>query len=144
MRKIFVLFGILLVIGLLSGCSSDEDVPDVIVPQYGDSVLIYAVGHNEVKAVYEPVPYQDNPEWIKQIIDGEGIFYFLFLNVYKGERDVDVVYFISSDSSNSIGDFYDENGKRLIIETDYLSFFSETNNWKQIYYYNYKMKYKSI
>ena len=144
MKKVILFFVFLLIMGLFGGCSSDEsrdqDTPDVYVPQYGDSLLIYAVNQDEVYAVYDPVSYQDNPEWVRKIIDADGKYYILFLYIFKGEHNGDVVYFIACDSCNSLGYFYDKNGEMLNVDTDYLTFFTETENWKMIYYFNVRMK----
>ena len=130
---------------ILAGCSTDDEIEaksEMLKP--GDSVLVYAVNDKEVTALYEPVPYQDMPEWLQTMVDGKSKFYILYLHIYQGERNGETIYFICKETDNTIGTFYNKNGDYLQPNTDYLTFFSETSNWKLIFYYDYKLEYKTF
>ena len=124
---------------ILAGCSTDDEIEaksEMLNP--GDSVLVYAVNDKEVTALYEPVPYQDMPEWIQTMVDGKGKFYILWLYVFQGEKDNEKIYFTCSETDNTYGTAFNEEGEIIPLNTDYLTFFSEVKDWKLIYYYDYK------
>ena len=138
MKKIFLFLSMLLAIGLSSACSSNGEKPDEVL-RPGDYVTIYANGSHETRAVYEPMAYQDFPDWIKSFIDGKGKSYILYLHICQGEKDGESIYLVCSENDDIIGTFYNRYGERFYPETDYITFFSETSNWKLIYYYDYKI-----
>ena len=138
MKKLFLFLSMLLALGLSSACSSNGEKPDEVL-RPGDYVTIYANGSHETRAVYEPMAYQVFPEWIKSIIDGKEKPYILYLHIYQGENDGETIYLIGSEMDDIIGTFYYRNGERFYPETDYATFFSQTCNWKLIYYYDYKI-----
>ena len=138
MKKIFLFFSMLLAMGLSSACSSNGEKPDEVL-RPGDYVTIYANGSHETRAVYEPMAYQDFPEWIKCIIEKKKKTYILYLRVFQGEKDGEAIYLTCSETNNTIGTFYNRYGERLYPETDFATFFSQTCNWKLIYYYDYKI-----
>ena len=138
MKKLFLFFSMLLAMILLCACNSDDEKPDEVL-RPGDYVTIYANGSHETRAVYEPMAYQDFPEWIKSIIDGKEKPYILYLRIFQGEKDGEAIYLTCSEMDDIIGTFYYRNGERFYPETDYATFFSETSNWKLIYYYDYKI-----
>ena len=139
MKKLFLFLIMLLAIGLLSACSGDEEKLGEGLLQPGDYVTIYANGDHETKAIYEPIPYQNFPDWIKSIIDGKEKTYILYLRIFQGEKDGEAIYLTCSETNNTIGTFYNRYGERLYPETDFATFFSQTCNWKLIYYYDYKI-----
>lgn len=151
MKKLLLMMSILLLTGLFFACSSSDDINGVsegqpstensenenndengekeMYLQPGDMVCVY----NNVKGVYEPISYHDASEWIKSIFEEDKVIYNIYL--FQGERNGTIVFYLHTDLDSSIGTFYDKDGERLLIETDYDTFFSETNNWKLIYYY---------
>lgn len=139
MKKYLIVFGMLLTMGLLNGCSSDDEKPEAKVLHPGDYVTLYAIGDNETKAIYEPVAYEAFPEWIKTIIDGQGKEYILYLHIYQGERNGEKIYFTCSEADDTYGTVFDKNGERMNLDVDYATFFSETNNWKLVFYYENKL-----
>ena len=135
MKRAFLRAGLIIIamgLFLLTACSNDSDEnpePSNGYYQPGDIVSVYP----GVNGVYEPISYQDAPEWIKPILEKEG-WYNIYL--FQGERHGEIIYLKHSDlDSSSVGYFYDQNGEMIIIETSYESYFSETSNWKLIFYH---------
>ena len=150
MKKVLLTMSILLLTGMFCACSKSDDLTGVVDGQSsidsneneekngeqevclqpGDMVCVY----NNVNGVYEPISCQEAPEWIKPILEE----YKAICNVYlfQGERNGSTIFFLHTDLDSSIGTFFDKDGERLLIETDYDTFFSETNNWKLIIYYD--------
>ena len=133
MKRAFLKAGlVMLAMGmiLLTACSSDSDEKTEPANGYyqpGDIVSVYP----GVNGVYEPISYQEAPGWIKPILQKEGYNIYLFQGEWHGET----IYLLHTDlDSSSVGYFYDQNGERIIIETSYESYFSETSNWKLIFY----------
>lgn len=136
MKKLLLILGVLLSLGMFCACSSDDDKPDTGKFQLGDSVIIYGIGSDITRAVYQPIAYQDAPEWIKVIIDGEYEPY-VFLYLYQGEKDGEIIYLKNSQTDSMIGTFFDKNGKIFKVgEISYAEFFAQTSNWKLIFYYS--------
>lgn len=135
MKRLFFVMVALFSEGLLCACSSDGVFSDDGTLQPGDYVLIYSDGYGETRAVYDPISYQTAPEWIKSIIDGKGVDYY-HLCLFQGEKNGELIYFISADTDSTMGSFYDKYGERLAMEKkSYSEFFAETNNWKLIFFY---------
>jgi hypothetical protein len=152
MKKVLFVTGLLFSAGIFCTCCNSDDATDVfkgqssngsceyendnengvkeLNPQPGDMVCVY----NNVKGVYEPISYQETPEWIMPILEECKAICNTYL--FQGERNGNIIYLLHTDLDSSIGTFYDKDGERLLIETDYDSFFSETNNWKLIIYYS--------
>ena len=151
MKKVIFVTGLLFSAGIFCACSNsdektenvkgqssiessenennDEDGEKEKNLQLGDIVCVY----NNVKGVYEPISYQEAPEWIMPILEECKAICNTYL--FQGERKGNIIYFLHTDLDSSIGTFFDKAGERLLIETDYDSFFSETCNWKLIFYY---------
>jgi hypothetical protein len=126
MYKTFLISSILLLLGLFCACSSSGDEEnDGLKP--GDIVSVFG----DVKAVYEPISSQNAPEQIKPILlekGGKGV------HLFQGKRNGETIYYLRTIIDSGVGNFFDENWERLIIDTDYTLFFSETSNWKLIFY----------
>lgn len=149
MKKVLLTMSILLSTGMFCACSKSDDLTGVIDGQSsidsneneekngeqevslqpGDMVCVY----NNVNGVYEPISYQEAPEWIKPILEECKAICNVYL--FQGERNGSAIFFLHTDLDSSIGTFFDKDGERLLIETDYDTFFSETSNWKLIFYY---------
>ena len=127
MKKVLLLMGVLLTLGLFCACSNSNESSIEEGLQPGDIVCVYG----DVKAVYEPISYQNTPEQIKGVLEERGK---LNTYLYQGKRNGATIYLLRTAFDSSIGNFFDENWERVTIDTDYTSFFSETSNWKLIFY----------
>lgn len=137
LKKVLFVLSILLSLGAISACNSDSDITETKELLPGDSLVLYADGYGVTKAVYQPISYQNAPEWLQAIIDEKGKGNFE-LRVFQGEMEGDVFYLKWDDYYSSIGTFLDKNGERLSLEgkNSYSEFFAGTSNWKLIYYYS--------
>jgi hypothetical protein len=134
MKKIFLFFSMLLAMGLSSACSSNGEKPNDVLLQPGDNVTLYGDGIYEIKAVYSPISYQDAPQWIREIIDNKEKHLDIYLS--QGERNGETIYYSQSVYNSSIGNFLNKDGEYIMIkDMSYIEFFSETSNWKLIFYH---------
>lgn len=141
-KKVLIYFSMLLAIGLLSACSSDNDSDlvnsDIVNPEFiqsGEQVTMYKDGYGEVKAVYEPISYQKAPEWMKQMIDEKEKWGYYTLYIFKGENNNgETIYAYQSLSLSVPFSILSESGKPVNIgDVSYLEFLSQAKDWKLIY-----------
>lgn len=159
MKKVLLMMSVLLSIGMFFACSSDDNVigdfdtigdieeqpsteggeeeivgksfipvplPGTIIP-----VLPAYSGHEYI-LVYEPVSYEELPEWFKSRLDPEKPATY---QLYQGEYNGDIVYDVQSLLFSVIRPYlYDKDGKEL--EGDLLDIYEKINKWVLIYVEN--------
>ena len=133
--RLFIYLHLLLTLAFGAiGCSSKDDESseaDMLHP--GDHVTLYSNGKITVKAIYEPISYNDAPEWIKTILNEKDRFGYIY--IYEGERKNETIYLICTEFDSTIGTFLNKNGEKLAMNNiSYSDFFSESFNWKLIFY----------
>ena len=136
-KKVFTMMLMLLALVLGAvGCSSDDESSEAEMLHPGDYVTLYSDGNIIVKAVYEPISYNDAPEWVKVILNEKDNYYYKYIYLFKGEWKDEAIYFIHTEFDSTMGTFFNKNGEILTMNNmSYSDFFSETFNWKLIYNY---------
>ena len=127
MKKLFLMMSVMLSLGLLVACSSDDDT---------DSVpFVYGLD-----APYRPISYNEAPEWMKPIMEKENPEYgFVNMTVFRAKWHGQYVYNCHSDLMSSLlGEFRDQDGNRMDYgQFDPESLVREAEDWTCILKYTY-------